>query len=143
MPALLALALLATAPPSPAWLTGDWEPYSNAFIGLRMLSIQGNNTLSWKDCSNAGFEVVETSDNSVTIRLAKNSRCTLDDAPPTRMDTVRFTLRGNRCDLGVAVYASPDAAKRNEPSAEGLYGKPKCPSGPASQAAANLSTTTR
>src|ERR1700712_5655879 len=87
---LLALALLATAQPPPAWLAGDWEPYSNAFIGLRMLSIESNNTLSWKDCSNAGFEVVDTGDNSVTIRLAKNSRCTLDDAPPTRMDTVRF-----------------------------------------------------
>jgi hypothetical protein len=140
---LLALTLLATAQPAPTWLAGDWEPYSNAFIGLRMLSIQSNNTLSWKDCRNAGFDVVDTSDNSVTIRLAKNSTCTLDDAPPTRMDTIRFTLRDNHCDLGVSVYASPDAAKRNEPSAEGLYGKPKCPSGPASQAAANLSTTTR
>jgi len=142
MPALLALALLAAAPPAPAWLAGDWEPYSNAFIGLRMLSV-GKNTLSWKNCTNAAFDVVDSSDNSVTIRLAKESRCTLDDALPTRMDTVRFTLRDNRCDLGVAVYVSPEAAKRNEPSAEGLYGKPKCPSGPASQAAANFSTTAR
>ena len=142
MPALLALALLATAPSAPAWLAGDWEPYSNAFIGLRMLSV-GKNTLSWKDCTNASFDVVDSSDNSVTIRLAKESRCTLDDALPTRMDTVRFTLRENHCDLGVSVYTSSEAAKRNEPSAEGLYGKPKCPSGPASQAAANFSTTTR
>ena len=142
MPALLALALLAAAPPAPAWLAGDWEPYSNAFIGLRMLSV-GKNTLSWKNCTNTAFDVVDSSDNSVTIRLAKESRCTLDDALPTRMDTVRFTLRDNRCDLGVAVYVSPEAAKRNEPSAEGLYGKPKCPSGPASQAAANFSTTAR
>ena len=140
---LLALALISTAQPAPAWLAGDWEPYSNAFIGLRMLSIQSKNTLTWKDCSNTGFEVVDTGDNSVTIRLAKGSRCTLDDAPPTRVDTVRFTLRDNHCDLGVTVYASPEAARRNEPAAEGLYGKPKCSSGPASQAAANLSTTTR
>jgi len=143
MNTLLALALLSTAQPAPTWLAGDWEPYSNAFIGLRMLSIQGNNTLSWKDCTNARFEVVDAGDRIVTIRLAKDSRCMLDDAPPTRMDTIRFALRDNRCDLAVTVYASPDAAKRNEPSAEGLYGKPKCPSGPASQAAANLSTTTR
>ena len=140
---LLALALLSTIQPAPTWLAGDWEPYSNAFIGLRMLSIQSNNTLSWKDCRNASFDVVDTSDNSVTIRLAKNSTCTLDDAPPTHMDTIRFTLRDNHCDLGVTVYASPEAARRNEPAAEGLYGKPKCSSGPASQAAANLSTTTR
>jgi hypothetical protein len=139
---LLALALLSSAQPTPAWLTGDWEPYSNAFIGLHMLSV-GKTTLSWKGCANAGFDVVDSSDNSVTVRLAKGSTCTLDDAPPTRMDTVRFTLRENHCDLGVTVYASPEAAKRNEPSAEGLYGKSKCPSGPASQAAANLSTTTR
>ncbi|APG05170.1 hypothetical protein BJI69_15530 [Luteibacter rhizovicinus DSM 16549] len=139
---LLALAMLSTAQPAPNWLAGDWEPYSNAFIGLHMLSV-GKNTLSWKGCVNAGFDIVDSSDNSVTIRLAKGSTCALDDAPPTRMDTVRFTLRENRCDLGVTVYASPDAAKRNEPSAEGLYGKSKCPSGPASQAAANLSTTTR
>lgn len=139
---LLALALISSAPSTPAWLTGDWEPYSNAFIGLHMLSV-GKNTLSWKGCDKAGFDVVDNSDNSVTIRLAQGSTCTLDDAPPTRMDTVRFTLRENHCDLGVAVYASPDAAKRNEPSAEGLYGRSKCPSGPASQAAANLSTTTR
>ena len=142
MHALLALALLVTAQPAPTWLTGNWEPYSNAFIGLRMLSV-GTNTLSWKGCTNAGFEVVDTSDTSVTIRLAKGSTCSLDDAPATRMDTVRFTLRENHCDLGISVYASPDAAKRNEPSAEGLYGKAKCPSGPPSQAAANLSTTAR
>ena len=139
---LLALALISSAPSTPAWLTGDWEPYSNAFIGLHMLSV-GKNTLSRKGCDKAGFDVVDNSDNSVTIRLAQGSTCTLDDAPPTRMDTVRFTLRENHCDLGVAVYASPDAAKRNEPSAEGLYGRSNCPSGPASQAAANLSTTTR
>jgi hypothetical protein len=142
MPALLALALLATAQPAPTWLAGDWEPYSNAFIGLRMLHVD-KNTLSWKDCSNARFDVVDSSDNSVTIRLAKGSTCTLDDEPPTHVDTVRFTLRDNHCDLGVSVYASPEAAKRKEPSAEGLYGKPKCPTGPSSQAAANLSTTTR
>ena len=142
MHALLALALLATAQPAPTWLAGNWEPYSNAFIGLRMLSI-GNGTLSWNGCTNAGFDVVDTNDNSVTIRLAKGSTCSLDDAPPTRMDTIRFTLRDNHCDLGVTVYASPDAAERNEPSAEGLYGKAKCPSGPPSQAAANFSTTTR
>jgi hypothetical protein len=139
---LIALALLATAQPAPAWLAGDWEPYSNAFIGLRMLSI-GKDTLSWKGCQDARFEVVESSGNSVTLRLAKESKCSLDDAPQTRMDTVRLVLRDNRCDLGVSIYASPDAAKRNEPSAEGLYGKSKCPSGPAAQAAANLSTTTR
>jgi hypothetical protein len=143
MPALLlALALITTAQPAPTWLAGDWEPYSNAFIGLRMLSV-GKNTLSWKGCTNAAFDVVDSSGNSVTIRLAKGSTCALDDAPPTRMDTVRLTLRDNHCDLAVAVYASPDAAKRNEPAAEGLYGKSKCPSGPAAQAAANFSTTTR
>jgi hypothetical protein len=143
MHALLALALLSTAQPAPAWLAGDWEPYSNAFIGLRMLSI-GKGRLSWKGCDNVPFEVVEARANEVTVRLAAGSTCTLNDEPPTRMDTLRFTLRDNRCDLGVAVYASPDAAKANEPAAEGLYGKPKCPSGgPASQAAANFSTTAR
>jgi hypothetical protein len=142
MNSLLAFALLSAAQRAPAWLAGDWEPYSNAFMGLRMLSI-GKDTLSWKGCENAHFDIVESNGNSVTLRLAKESKCTLDDAPPTRMDTVRLTLRDNRCDLGVSIYASPDAAKRSEPSAEGLYGKSKCPSGPASQAAANLSTTTR
>jgi hypothetical protein len=142
MPALLALALLATAQPTPAWLAGDWDPYSNAFMGLRILSV-GKDTLSWKGCSNARFTVVDTGDNRVTIRLAKESTCSLDDAPPTRMDTIRFTLRGNHCDLGVSVYASPEAARRNEPAAEGLYGKSRCPSGPAPQAAANFSTTAR
>lgn len=140
---LIALALFSTAQSTPAWLAGDWEPYSNAFIGLRLLSIDGKNTLSWKDCNHARFDVIDSDGSSVTIRLAKDSTCTLDDAPPTRMDTIRFTLRDNHCDLGVSVYASPEAARRNEPSAEGLYGKPKCPSGPASQAAANFSTTTR
>ena len=139
---LLAFALFATAQPAPAWLAGDWEPYSNAFMGLRILSI-GKRTLSWKGCENAPFDVIESSGDSVTLRLAATSKCMLDDAPPTRMDTIRLTLRANRCDLGVSIYASPDAAKRSEPSAEGLYGKAKCPSGPASQAAANLSTTTR
>ncbi|HVI54749.1 MAG TPA: hypothetical protein VM621_06820 [Luteibacter sp.] len=139
---LIALALLSTAQAAPTWLAGDWEPYSNAFIGLRMLTVD-KNTLSWKGCSNAGFEVVDSGDDTVTIRLAKGSTCALDDAPPTRMDTIRFTLRDNHCDLGITVYASPDAVKRNEPAAEGLYGRSKCPSGPAAQAAANLSTTTR
>lgn len=142
MNTLLALAVLTTAQPAPAWLAGDWEPYSNAFVGLRMLSV-GKDMLSWKGCSNVRFEVVEADSNQVTVRLAKGSTCVLDDTPPTRMDTIRFTLRENRCDLGVTVYASPEAAKANEPAAEGLYGKPKCPSGPAGQAAANLSTTPR
>jgi hypothetical protein len=139
---LIALALLSTAQPAPAWLAGDWEPYSNAFRGLRMLSV-GKGTLTWRGCKNAHFDVLDATDDSVTVRLAKGSTCELDDAPSTRMDTLRFTLRENRCDLGVTIYASPEAAKKNEPAAEGLYGKPKCPSGPASQAAANFSTTTR
>jgi hypothetical protein len=143
MHAFLALALLSTTQPAPAWLAGDWEPYSNAFVGLRMLTVRNNDTLSWKGCTDARFDVVDSSDNSVTVRLAKNSTCSLDDAPATRMDTVRFTLRENHCDLAITVYASPDAAKRNKASAEGLYGKPKCSSGPSSQAAANFSTTTR
>jgi len=142
MNTLLALALLSTTQPAPAWLTGDWEPYSNAFVGLRMLSI-GKDSLSWKGCKDVHFDVLESEANSVTVRLAPGSTCSLDDEPPTRMDTLRFTLRENRCDLGVSIYASPDAAKKNTPAAEGLYGKPKCPSGPAGQAAANLSTTTR
>ncbi|HXO99205.1 MAG TPA: hypothetical protein VN813_01825 [Luteibacter sp.] len=142
MNTLLALALIATAQPAPAWLAGDWEPYSNAFVGLRMLSI-GKDTLSWKGCTNARFDVIDATDNTVTVRLAEGTSCKLDDEPPTRMDTLRFTLRENHCDLGVSVYASPEAARKNQPSAEGLYGKPKCPSGPVSQAAANLSTTPR
>ena len=139
---LIALALMSTAQPAPAWLAGDWEPYSNAFQGLHMLSI-GKDTLSWKGCRDARYDVVAVDGDSVTIGLAKDSKCVLDDAPPTRMDTVRLTLRENRCDLGVSIYASPEAAKKNEPSAEGLYGRQKCPSGPAAQAAANFSTTTR
>lgn len=139
---LIALALLSTAQPAPAWIAGDWEPYSNAFTGLRMLSV-GKDTLSWHACANAHFDVVESRDDTLTIRLDKTSACKLNDAPPTRMDTVRFTLRENRCDLAVSIYASPGALARNEPSAEGLYGKTRCPSGPAAQAAANLSTTPR
>lgn len=142
MTPLLALALLATTPAAPDWLPGDWEPYSNAFQGLRMLSI-GDRVLSWKGCRDARFEVVRAEGDSVTLRLAEGSTCTLDDQPPTRMDTLRFTLRENHCDLRVSIYASPDAARRDEPAAEGLYGKPKCPSGPVGQAAANLSTTPR
>lgn len=139
---LLALALLSTAQPAPAWIAGDWEPYSNAFTGLRMLSI-GKDTLSWHGCTNAHFDVVAAKDDTLTIRLDKNSACKLNDEPPSRMDTVRFTLRENRCDLAVSIYASPEALAKNEPSAEGLYGKVKCPSGPAAHAAANLSTTPR
>ena len=139
---LLAFALLSTAQPAPAWLAGDWEPYSNAFLGLGMVSI-GDGTLSWKGCANARFDIVGSDARSVTLRLAKDSKCTLDDAPPTRMDTIRMNLRDNGCDVDVSVYASPDAARRNEPSAEGLYGKPKCQSGPPSHAAASFSTTTR
>ncbi|MDQ0008778.1 hypothetical protein J2T07_000937 [Luteibacter jiangsuensis] len=143
MNTLLALALMSTTTqPTPAWLAGDWEPYSNAFIGLRMLSI-GKATLSWKGCKNVHFDVLESEGGSVTLRLAPGSTCSLDDEPPTRMDTLRLTLRENHCDLGVTIYASPEAAKKNEPAAEGLYGKPRCPSGPVGQAAANLSTTTR
>lgn len=146
MPALLTLALLATttatATPSPAWLNGDWDPYSNAFRGLDGLTVK-NNTLTWHDCKNAPFDVVESKGNTVTIRLSPKAQCKLDDVPPTRMDVVRFTLRDNQCDLSVSIYASPEAAAKNEPSAEGLYGKAKCPSGPAAQAAANLSTTPR
>lgn len=139
---LIALVLMSSAQPAPAWLAGDWEPYSNAFQGLRMLSID-KNTLSWKGCQNAHYDVLAVEGDSVTLRLAQDSKCTLDDTPPTRMDTVRLTLRENRCDLGVTIYASPEAAKKNQPAAEGLYGKSKCSSGPVSQAAANLSTTTR
>jgi hypothetical protein len=142
MNTLLALVLLSTAQPAPAWLAGDWEPYSNAFVGLRTLSI-GKDTLSWKGCKNVHFDVLASEGDSVMVRLAPGSTCSLDDEPPTRMDTLRFTLRENHCDLGVTIYASPEAAKKNEPAAEGLYGKPKCPSGPVGQAAANLSTTTR
>ncbi len=36
---------------------GDWEPYSNAFVGLRMLSI-GKDTLSWKGCKDVHFDVL-------------------------------------------------------------------------------------
>ncbi|URL59803.1 hypothetical protein IM816_06840 [Luteibacter flocculans] len=142
MHALIAFALISSAQPAPAWLAGDWEPYSNAFMGLRILSI-GKETLTWKGCTDAHFEVIDAGANTVTLRLAKGSTCSLDDAPATRMDTVRFTLRENGCDLGVSVYASPEAATRQEPAAEGLYGKSKCPSGPVGQAAANLSTTPR
>ena len=142
MHTLLAFALISSAQPVPAWLAGDWEPYSNAFMGLRMLSV-GKETLTWKGCTDAHFDVVETGANTVTLRLAKGSTCSLDDAPATRMDTVRFTLRENGCDLGVSIYASPDAATHGEPAAEGLYGKSKCASGPVGQAAANRSTTPR
>jgi hypothetical protein len=142
MNTLLALALISTAQPAPTWFAGDWEPYSNAFHGLRMLSV-GKDSLTWKGCKDARFDVLDATDNSVTVRLAKGSTCALDDAPSTRTDTLRVILRENRCDHGVTIYASPEAAKNNQPAAEGLYGKPKCPSGPASQAAANLSTTTR
>src|SRR5690349_8912782 len=72
MNTLLALAALTTAQSAPAWLPGDWEPYSNAFVGLRMLSI-GKDTLSWKGCSNARFEVVDADANQVTVRLAQGS----------------------------------------------------------------------
>ncbi len=58
MNTLLALALIsAAAQPAPAWLAGDWEPYSNAFVGLRMLSI-GKDTLSWKGCKDVHFDVL-------------------------------------------------------------------------------------
>jgi hypothetical protein len=139
---LIALALLSTAQPAPAWIAGDWEPYSNAFTGLRMLSV-GKDALSWHGCADAHFDVVEADDNTLTIRLDKSSACKLNDEPPSRMDTVRFTLRENGCDLAVSIYTSPEALVKNTPSAEGLYGKTKCPSGPAAQAAANLSTTPR
>lgn len=142
MTPLLALALLSTAQPAPVWIAGDWDPYSNAFAGLRILSV-GKDSLSWHGCQGAHFDVVDAKDNSLTIRLAKNTTCKLDDEPATRMDTVRFTLRENRCDLAVSIYASPAALAKNEPAAEGLYGKSKCPSGPAAQAATNLSTTPR
>jgi len=148
MPALLTLAFLATAPlataqPAPAWLNGDWDPYSNAFRGLEGLTVRADNTLSWHDCPRAAFTVLDSNRDTVTIRMDPKAVCKLDDVPPTRMDVVRFTLRENRCDLGVSIYASPDAAAKNEPSAEGLYGKAKCPSGPAAQAATHLSTTPR
>ncbi|WP_036140771.1 hypothetical protein [Luteibacter sp. 9135] len=142
---LLALALLSTAPQpaaAPAWLLGDWEPYSNAFTGLRLLSV-GKNALSWRGCTGARFEVIQSKDDRLTLRLAGDSTCRLDDEPPSRMDTVRFTLRENRCDLAVSIYASPEAAAKDQPSAEGLYGRLKCPSGPAPHAAASLSTTPR
>jgi hypothetical protein len=139
---LIALAFVSAAQPAPAWIAGDWEPYSNAFTGLRMLSV-GKDSLDWHGCAKAHFDVVEAEGNTLTIRLAKNTACQLNDEPPTRMDTVRFTLRENHCDLSVSIYASPEALARNEPAAEGLYGKSRCPSGPAAQAAANLSTTTR
>lgn len=142
MTPLLALALLSTAQPAPAWIAGDWDPYSNAFTGLRILTV-GKDTLTWHGCQNAHFDVVDAKDKTLTIRLAKNSTCKLDDEPPTRIDTVRFTLRDNQCDLAVSIYASADALAKNEPAAEGLYGKSKCPSGPAAQAATNLSTTPR
>jgi len=142
MNTLLALALLSSTPATPDWLAGDWDPYSNAFLGLRTLSI-GKDTLSWKGCANARFEVLASDGDSVTLRLAPGTTCSLDDVARTRMDTVRLTLRPNRCDLGVSIYASAEAAKRKEPSAEGLYGKPKCPSGPAAHAAASFSTTPR
>ena len=121
MHTLLAFALISSAQPVPAWLAGDWEPYSNAFMGLRMLSV-GKETLTWKGCTDAHFDVVETGANTVTLRLAKGSTCSLDDAPATRMDTVRFTLRENGCDLGVSIYASPDAATHGEPAAEPAAG---------------------
>jgi len=139
---LIALALFSAAPTAPAWLAGDWEPYSNAFIGLRMLTV-GKDTLSWKGCANAHFDVVTSTGNIVVLRLAKDAMCTLSDAPPTRMDTVRLTLRENRCDLGVEIFASPAAMAKNAPSATGLYGRAKCPSGPVDQAAASFSTTPR
>jgi hypothetical protein len=142
MHTFIAAIILATTPTAPAWLPGDWEPYSNAFIGLRMLSV-GKDTLSWKGCTDAHFEVVDANGDTVVLRLAKNTTCELNDAPPTRMDTLRLTLRPNRCDLGVEVFASPAAMSRNEPSATGLYGKSKCPSGPVDQAAASFSTTPR
>jgi hypothetical protein len=133
----------ATAPATaPAWILGDWEPYSNAFTGLRLLRV-GKATLSWHGCRDARFEVVESKEASLTVRLAKDSACRLDDEPPSRMDTVRFTLRENRCDLGVSIYASPEAAGHDRPLAEGLYGKLDCPSGPVPQAAASFSTTPR
>src|SRR3954471_13741285 len=105
MHALLAFALLAT---TPTWLAGDWEPYSNAFRGLEGLTVKGD-TLTWHGCKDAHFQVVEAKGNSVTIQLHAGSRCTLNDVTPTRMDTVRFTLRDNQCDLGVSIYASPAA----------------------------------
>jgi len=139
---LLALAIFTAAPATPTWLAGDWEPYSNAFIGLRMLTV-GKDTLSWKGCTNAHFDVVTSHGDTVVLRLAKNTACTLSDAPPTRMDTLRLTLRKNRCDLDVEIFASPEAMAKNEPAATGLYGKSKCPSGPVDQAAASFSTTPR
>lgn len=138
----LALALLATAPPAPAWLAGDWEPYSNAFIGLGMLRIAPGR-LSWKECRDVPYEVLSVAGDSVTLALADDSRCLLGGAPPARIDSVRLTLRPNRCDPGVTLYATPAARANNVPDAEGLYGKPACPSGPVSHAAANLSTTPR
>jgi hypothetical protein len=143
---LLALALLSTAQPAPppaqAWLLGSWEPYSNAFTGLRLLRV-GKDTLSWHGCTDARFVVIDSKDARMTVRLAKDSTCRLDDEPPSRMDTVRFTLRENGCDLAVSIYASPEAAMHDQPLAEGLYGKLDCPSGPVPHAAASLSTTPR
>ncbi|QWT21180.1 hypothetical protein KPL74_03990 [Bacillus sp. NP157] len=133
MQPILALMLLSTAQPMPTWFPGDWEPYSNAFQGLGMLTAR-QGSLDWSECKAAHFDVVEASGNTLVIRLAKQSMCNLGDQPRTRMDTVRFTLRENGCDLGVSIYSSPDAMKRNEPSAEGLYGKTKCASGPAATA---------
>lgn len=135
MHTLIALALMSSAQATPTWFKGEWEPYSNAFLGLGLINAS-DATLAWHGCPKAGYEVVEAKGNVLTIRLAKGSTCTLNDEPPTRMDTVRFTLRENGCDLGVSVYASADALKRNEPSAEGLYGKTHCASGPAASAPA-------
>lgn len=139
---LIALALMSTAQPAPAWLAGDWEPYSNAFLGLGMLSV-GKGTLSWKECRNVHYDVTAIDGDSVTLKLAGDSRCLLGGDPPARIDTVRLTLRDNRCDLGVTIYGTPEALAKNTPDAEGLYGKVTCPSGPVSHAAANLSTTPR
>lgn len=142
MSLVAALALMSATSAPPAWFTGTWEPYSNAFIGLRLLTVKGN-TLSWHGCTNAPYEVLDVDGKTLTIRLAKDTRCTLNDEPATRIDTVRFALRENGCDLKVSMYGSPEAMKRDELAAEGLYGKLKCPSGPVPQAAANVSRTPR
>ena len=69
----------------------------------------------------------------------------MEHLPVASCDTVMDLLYGAAADRANSRQHKAWAfnSRANEPSAEGLYGKPKCPSGPASQAAANLSTTTR
>ncbi|TCV94719.1 hypothetical protein EC912_103204 [Luteibacter rhizovicinus] len=119
-------AVAATATPGPAWLQGEWKPYSNAFLGLHELTVTGK-SLSWAGCHDVPFDIVDAGENQVTLRLPPASACKLNDIPPTRMDTIRLKLRKDTCDLDVSIFASPDAARRDEPSAAGLYGKPECP----------------